>query len=119
VSAKIDEPNPRAGHEILHRSGDTHFAWARSGRDASSDMHRDASQLSTHQLAFTRMQARPDLNPERPHRHSDGLRTTNRPRGAIEPGHEGFSIAEGYRRRGDGDLFSGIALVLRDVGRLL
>jgi hypothetical protein len=31
----------------------------------------------------------------------------------------GFSIAAGYRRRGEGDLFSGIALVLRDAGRLL
>jgi hypothetical protein len=88
VGAKIDEPNPRSGHEILHRSGDTHFAWSRSRRDASGDMHRNAGQVSTHQLAFTRMQARPDLNPERPHRRSDGLRTTNRPRGAIEPGHE-------------------------------
>ena len=88
VSAKIDEPDTRSGDEILHRSGDTHFAWPRSRRDASRDMHRNAGKVSTHQLAFTRMQARPDLNPERSHRRSDGLRTTNRARGAIEPGHE-------------------------------
>ncbi len=88
VSAKIDESDARSGDEILHRSGDTHFARSRSRRDASRDVHRDAGKAGIRQLAFTRMQARPDLNPERSHRRSDGLSTTNRPRGAIEPGHQ-------------------------------
>src|SRR6202165_4797988 len=88
VSAKIDEPDPGSGHEVLYRAGDTHFAWSRAGRDASRNVHRNAGQAGAHRLAFTCMQARADLNPQRPYCRSDGLRTTNCARGAIEPGHE-------------------------------
>jgi hypothetical protein len=106
VRAEIDEPKPGSGDKVLHGARDAHFAWSRSRRDARRNVHRYPGQAITYQLAFARVDARPDLDSKRPHRRSDGLSTTNRPRGAIESGHETVACSVDLDTPMDGQLTS-------------
>src|SRR4029077_6525058 len=76
------------GDEVLHRAGDTHLARSRSGGDTCSDVHGDPGEARGRHLALARVHTRANLDPERPHCRSNGLRAPDRPRGSVESGHE-------------------------------
>src|SRR2546428_4139274 len=72
VLAALVELEPRARDEVLDRAGDEHLARARRGRYARADVDGDAADLAGGDLAFARVQAGANLEPERVHRIPDG-----------------------------------------------
>jgi hypothetical protein len=64
VLATVLELETGAGDEILHGSGDEHFARSRRSRDTGSDVNCDARDLLADDLALAGMDAGPDFESE-------------------------------------------------------
>src|SRR5262250_474970 len=84
VLATIREPQAGACHQVLHGAGDQHLGGCGSRHYPGSDVHGDPPDVVLHQLAFTRVESGPDLNPQGTDRIADGAGAADCPRGAIE-----------------------------------
>ena len=78
------ERQPGAGHQVPDGAGRQHLARAGQRRDPLPDVDGDPADVVADQLALAGVQARPDLQPERPDRLDDRARTADRPGRPVE-----------------------------------
>src|SRR5262249_34969786 len=84
VRATAYEAQAGAGHQVLHRAGDEDLARCAARRHPGADVAADASHVFAHQLALTRVQPGPDLDPERADAVADGARAADGSRRSVE-----------------------------------
>ena len=93
----------------------------REGNDFYHELHQagrrmygDPPDRSVDTLAFARMQARSNLEPERPHRGSDGLPATDRLRRRVERGEEAVAGAVDLISAESGEKFTDLDVMRLD-----
>jgi hypothetical protein len=64
VLAPVVERESAPGCQVLDRTRDENFARTRDGRNPRTDGHGEAGSLSIYDFAFTRVNARADLEPD-------------------------------------------------------
>src|SRR6185369_16281499 len=86
LSPPILERQPRARDEVSDRRRDKHFAGLGQRGDPGSDMHGNSAKLVPHDFALAGMEARPDLESERPYVVRDGAGAAHCAGRAVERG---------------------------------
>ncbi len=88
ASASVLELNARAGHQVFHRARNQHFTGSRFCGNLRAYLDSNAGELLIDRVAFTRVQARFDLDPQSARGISDRARRTNRTGRPIEAGQD-------------------------------
>jgi hypothetical protein len=86
VRTTIAELETRARHQVPNSAGDEHLIRASHGGDAGSDMHRNADNAVTCELALAGVQPSAYLKSQRVYPFADGTRATYSAGRAIEGG---------------------------------
>jgi hypothetical protein len=77
VSTTVFEADARSGHQVSDHPRHEHLAGPRLRGDAGHNVHRDAGDVISYQVAFAGMKAGADLDTQRSRSRGDRLSTTD------------------------------------------
>ena len=103
VGAPLLEAETRAGNEVLDGAGHEDLACSGERGDAGADVHGDAADLVSDDLALARMQPRADLDAEGTDAFADRLGAADGPGRTVE---RGEGVANARRGTGSGRILS-------------